>query len=401
MTGRQPPGPLQGIRVLDLTRILAGPYATMQLGDLGADIIKIEPPKGDDTRQWGPPWIEGESAYYMAVNRNKRSVRLDLSTPAAKKALKQLVKDADVLIENFKLGTMEKWGLGYEDCLRSLNPELVYCSITGYGRTGPNAHLPGYDPVIEAMAGLMSITGEADGPPMKVGVAIVDVLTGCQVAFAVTAALFHRMKTGEGQRVDLSLFECALSGLANQAAAYLMSGKVPTRHGNAHPAIVPFEVFSTRDGPVMVCVGNDRQFQKLSAILKVPELAQDERFTTNPLRVQHREILTPLLQERFLCFTSAEITAQADEAGLPIAPVNSLDKVFEHPQVQARDMLIEINHPTAGSIRQVGFPIKMQQSPASLTHPPPLLGEHTKEVLLETGLSPSEIEVLLGQVEHG
>lgn len=379
----KPSGPLQTIRVLDLSRILAGPYATMLLGDLGADVIKVEPPGGDDSRHWGPPWVNGESAYFMGVNRNKRSVALDLKTAEDREVLKRLVSTSDVLIENFKTGTMEGWGLGYEDVLRTINPQLVYCSITGYGRTGPNAHLPGYDPIIEAISGLMSITGDPDGDPMKVGVALVDILTGCQVAYAVVAAFVHRLQSGEGQRVDLSLFETALSGLANQASAFLISGKTPQRHGNAHPAIVPYQTFQTKDSQVMVSVGNDRQYQKFCHILGTPELATDERFTTNPSRVEHRDILLPLLQTAISQFSAQDLVARAEASGVPIAPVNNLSQAFATPQVSARDMIITIKHPKAGEIRQVGFPIKLSHTPATLRYPPPQFGEHTKEILAE------------------
>lgn len=389
---------LQGIRVLDLTRILAGPFATMQLGDLGAEIIKVEPPAGDDSRSWGPPWVSGESAYFVSVNRNKRSIQLNLSTSLGQEALRRLALDADVLVENFKVGTMEKWGLGYEDHLAKMNPRLVYCSITGYGRTGPSADLPGYDPAIEAVSGLMSITGQPDGPPTKVGVAVVDVLTGCQASFGIISALMYRERSGLGQRVDVSLFETALAALANQASAYLISGQIPERHGNAHPAIVPFEVFETLDRPVMVCAGSDGLFQRLCAMLDVPELAKDERFTTNPRRVEHREELVSTLQSRFLDHPSAYLVETAERVGVPVAPVNDLDQVFLHPQVAARDMVIEIDHPTVGTFRQVGFPIKFGLTPASVKRPPPLLGQHTEEVLRELGFAAEDVQKLLDEV---
>lgn len=376
-------GPLSGIRVLDLSRILAGPYATMLLGDLGADVIKVEPPGGDDSRHWGPPWINGESAYFMGVNRNKRSISIDFKDSKGQDVFKRLVLKSDIVIDNFKTGTMERWGLGYEDVLRPLNPRLIYCSITGYGRTGPSAHLPGYDPIIEAISGLMSITGDPEGEPMKVGVALVDILTGCQVAYAVTAALAHRLQSEEGQRVDLSLFETALSSLANQASAFLISGQVPQRHGNAHPAIVPYQTFYTKDAQVMVSVGNDRQFQKFCAIIDAPELAADERFVTNPLRVKNRHMLLPLLQTAMCQFTTQELVDRAETIGIPIAPVNDLAQAFSHPQTAARDMIIHISHPTAGEIKQVGFPIKFGKTPATLRYPPPRFNEHGHEILAE------------------
>ncbi len=382
-------GPLHGVRVVDLSRVLAGPFATMMMADLGADVVKIEAPNGDDTRRWGPPWVAGESAYFTCVNRNKRGVVLDFKRETDREALMRLVEGADVLIENFRVGTMEKWGLGYEDVLRERNPGLVYCSITGYGRSGPAAPLPGYDPIIEAVAGFMAINGEEGGRPLKVGVAVIDILTGCQAAYAVMAALVHRERTGEGQRVDLSLFETSLATLANQASAYLMGGVIHPRLGNAHPHIVPTDTYETRTGPVMVCVGNDAQFQRFCALLGDPDLARDARFVTNPARVAHRRELGAVLRERFADVDGRAFTEAANAAGVPVAPVLELDEVFEHPQVAARDMLIEFDHPTVGRMRQVGFPFKLDRTPAELRYPPPLLGQHTAEVLAEVGLTRS------------
>lgn len=374
-------GPLDGIRVLDLTRILAGPYATMLLGDLGAEVVKVEPPGGDDSRAWGPPFVGGESAYYLGVNRNKRGIRLDLALEEDRQALRTLVGDADVLIENFRTGTMERWGLGYEATLREAHPRLVYCSITGYGRSGPWADLAGYDPVIEAVSGLMSVTGQADGDAMKFGVALVDILTGHQAALGVLAALHRRGVDGLGQRVDVSLFETALSVLANQASAYLVSGRVPSRHGNAHPAIVPFEVFATRDGDVMVCAGNDRLFARLCSLLGMPQLADDARFSTNPARVQHREALTPILARALANMGRDELVERAERLGVPLGPVQSIDRALAQPQVAARDMLVEMPHPTVGTLRQIGLPVKLDRTPATIRRPPPLLGQHDDEVL--------------------
>jgi len=378
---RGPNGPLDGITVIDLTRILAGPFATMLLADLGADVIKVEPPLGDDSRAWGPPFAAGESAYYLGVNRNKRGVQLDLAREDDRAALRMLARDADVVIENFKSGTMDRWGLGYEQVLREENPGLVYCSITGYGRTGPAAHLAGYDPVIEAVSGLMSVTGHADGVPTKFGVALVDILTGHQAALGVLAALHRRGVDGLGQRVDVSLFETALSVLANQASSFLVSGRVPTRHGNAHPAIVPFEVFAARDGDVMVCAGNDRLFTKLCSLLGIAEVAGDARFATNPGRVEHREALTPILARAFASQDTAALVDRAEREGVPLGPVQTIDRALAQPQVAARDMLVELSHPTIGTLRQVGLPIKLDRTPATIRRPPPLLGQHNHEVL--------------------
>jgi crotonobetainyl-CoA:carnitine CoA-transferase CaiB-like acyl-CoA transferase len=388
--GPRPTGPLHGIRIIDLTRVLAGPFATMHLADLGADVIKVESPSGDDTRRWGPPWVAGESAYYVCTNRNKRGIVLDFQEPNAREALKRLVADADVLIENFRVGTMERWGLGYEQ-LREVNPGLIYCSITGYGRSGPAAHLPGYDPIIEAVGGFMAINGEEGGRPLKVGVAVIDELTGCQAAFAITAALLHKERTGEGQRVDLSLFESALSALANQASAYLMGDEIHPRLGNAHPHIVPTDSFDTSTGPVMVCVGNDRQFQRLCDLLGASELARDPRFQSNRDRVRHRTELTEELQGRFATVEAQDFARRADALGVPVAPVLELDEVFAQPQVAAREMLITLDHPTIGALRMVGFPIKLSRTPASVRYPPPLHGQHSAEVLAEVGLTPADL----------
>jgi crotonobetainyl-CoA:carnitine CoA-transferase CaiB-like acyl-CoA transferase len=391
-------GPLDGVRVVDLTRILAGPYCTMQLGDLGADVVKLEPPQGDDTRHWGPPFPGGESAYYLSPNRNKRGAQLDLRTPEGKEALLRLVRDADVVIENFKHGVMERWGLGYEDVLRALNPRLVYCSITGYGHVGPSAHLPGYDPVIEALCGLMSTTGEADGPPVKLGVALVDVVAGHQASIGILAALFERERSGEGQRVDISLFETALSMLSYQATSYLTSGSLPKRHGSAHRAIVPVDAFDTLDGRVMLCAGNDGQFRRLCELLGAPELADDPRFVTNPARVVHRHEITPILARLIAPFTSEELVGAAERVGVPIAPVNDLDAVFAHPQVEATEMLVTMEHPTVGTMREVACPIKLGRTPATVRSAPPTLGQHTYEVLAEAGFSTDEIDTLMAQV---
>ena len=392
-----PAGPLAGVRVIDLTRVLAGPFCTMMLADLGADVVKVEAPGGDDTRRWGPPWVAGESAYFTCVNRNKRDLVLDFRTEAARDALRKLVLDADVVVENFKVGTMEKWGLGYE-ALKALNPGLVYCSITGYGRTGPKASLPGYDPIIEAVGGFMAINGELGGDPMKVGVAVIDLFAGSHAATGILAALRHRDRTGEGQSVDLSLLESSLAALANQASAYLMGGVVHERLGNAHPHIVPTNAYATADGPVMVCVGNDPQFRKLCGLLDAPELADDPRFATNRDRVAHRHELDAELGARLAPRSGRALTERADAIGVPMAPILELDEVFAQPQVAAREMLIEFDHPTVGRMRQVGFPIKLERTPAALRFPPPLLGEHTEEVLREAGFRPEEIAELLRAV---
>lgn len=402
-------GLLHGVRILDLSRILAGPYGTMLLGDTGADIIKVEPPFGDDTRRWGPPWAGTESAYFLCVNRNKRSIAIDLRTDKGKEILLRLVDTADVLIENFKTGSMERWGLSYEKVLRPRNPRLVYASITGYGRFGPWADVPGYDVTAEALGGLMSITGEADGEPMKVGVAIVDVLTGALLAYAVTAALLHRMQTGEGRRVDLSLLDTVLSALANQGSNYLVSGQVPRRYGNAHPSIVPYQVFAAKDNLVMVAVGNDGQFRRLCDVLGHPEWADDPRFSTNSQRVAHRETLVAMIGEVMKTRNADEWVEEGNKVGVPMAPVNNLAQVFAHPQVQALQSVVEVPHPAAGRLRMVRSPIRVEGGTPStddapltgdkvapfLHRRPPLLGEHTREILAEAGYSPEEIDAFI------
>jgi len=383
--------PLSGVRVIDCSRVLAGPYAAMILADFGADVIKVERPGlGDDTRRWGPPFVGGESAYYLSVNRNKRSMTLNLKDERGKAILRRLVREADVLIENFKTGTFDRLGIGYED-LRKINPGLVYCSITGYGTTGPYAETPGYDFMIQAAGGIMSITGPADGEPYKVGVAIVDVSTGLYAANAIQAALRHRDRTGVGQRVDVSLFESQISWLINVAESYLVSGNPPRRYGNAHPNIVPYETFPTADGYIAVGAGNDAQFKRLCAILDLDTLPDDPRFRTNPNRVRYRDELIPLLRERFQTRPAAEWLQLLGRANIPCAPINTIDRVFSHPQTRARDMIIEVPHPTAGRVKLIGLPYKLSRTPLGVYRHPPLLGEHTEEILHELGFDDEAI----------
>jgi formyl-CoA transferase len=367
----------------------------MMLADLGAEVIKVERPgHGDGTRQWGPPWAGGESAYYLSVNRNKRSIALNLKTEQGREILRELIHRSDVLVENWRVGTMEEWGLGYE-ALRTLNPGLVYCAITGYGQTGPYRDRPGYDFVTQAEGGIMSITGPVEGPPMKVGVAIVDQTAGMFAAIAILAALREREHSGQGQYIDIALLDSQVAWLANVGSNYLISGQRPARHGNAHPNIVPYEPFPTSDGWIAVGVGNDRQWGRLCALAGWHDLAGDERFATNPQRVAHRDLLVPMLQERFRARTSEEWQATLLEAGIPGGPINSIDQVFSDPQVLAREMLVELPHPTAGSVKMAGSPLKLSRTPVRIVEPPPLLGQHTEEVLSEyLGYTPADLAPL-------
>jgi formyl-CoA transferase len=375
--------PLAGIRIVDLSRVLAGPYCTMMLGDLGAEVIKVERPGvGDDTRRWGPPWAGDESAYYLCVNRNKKSITVNLKCEQGREIVRELVRRSDVLVENFRFATMDKLGLGYE-ALRKLNPGLIYCSITGYGQTGPYRERPGYDFVIQAEGGGMSITGPAEGPPMKVGVAIVDITAGLFATISIMAALYERENSGQGQQLDIALLDSQVAWLANVGSNYLVSGKRPERHGNAHPNIVPYEPFATSDGWVAVGVGNDRQWQRLCALAGWDDLAGDERFATNPQRVKHRDVLVPVLRERFRARTSEEWRSALLSVGIPCGPINTIDQVFSDAQVLARDMLVEFPHPTAGKVKMAGSPLKLSRTPVCIDAPPPLLGQHTEEVLNE------------------
>ena len=389
-----PSSPLDGIRVLDLTRVLAGPYCTMMLGDLGADVVKIEPPdRGDDTRHWGPPFVGGESAYYLCVNRNKRSVTVNLKTEAGREIVRHLAQQADVLAENFKAGSLAEWGLDYAS-LSALNPRLVYLSITGYGQSGPWRDRPGYDLIIQAEGGIMAITGPEDGPPYKVGVAIADLTTGMLAAQAVLAALFHRERTGQGQWIDLSLYDTQLAWLANVGSSHLVTGEPALRYGNAHQSLVPYEVFPTADGYLALGVGNDRQFSRLCDLLGQPEWAADPRFRGNPDRVAYRADLIPLLQDVLRQRPTETWLAALEQAGIPAGKVNSVAEALSGPTVAAREMVVEVPHPTAGAVRLVGSPLKFSATPTTIRRHPPLLGEHTSEVLAAMGYPPERIEAL-------
>lgn len=373
-------GALSGIKVIDMTRVLAGPYCTMILGDLGADVIKVESPKGDDTRHWGPPFQKGVSAYYLCANRNKKSITVDLKSAKGISQIKQLVKDADVLIHNFKTGTMEKFGLDYPT-ITEINDKIVYCSITGFGETGPYKNLPGYDFIIQGMSGLMSVTGTEDSGPQKLGIAITDVITGLYAAISIQAALIERSQSNLGQKIDLSLYDSAVSTLINIGSNYLMSGEIPTRLGNSHANIVPYQTFKTKDGEMVIAVGNDNQFKRLCTILQLDSLADDTRFATNPKRVENRDALIPLLQEQFFKNTTAYWKQLCDEENIPSGPIQNLKEVYEDPQLREREMFWETEHPEAGAIKMIGSPIKLSRTPVKLRYYPPEKGEHNDEVL--------------------
>jgi formyl-CoA transferase len=389
------PPALSGVRVLDLSRVLAGPYCTMLLGDLGADILKVEQPgHGDDTRAWGPPYAGGESGYYLSVNRNKRSLTVDLKQSAGQDIIRALARESDVVVENFKLGTLERLGLGYAQ-LSELNPRLNWATISGYGPDGPDADRPGYDFVVQGEAGIMAITGEPDGEPMKVGVAVVDVTTGMYTAIAILAALRARDTHGVGQRIDSSLLTSAVSWLANVGQNHLITDRPAKRYGNAHANIVPYQSFHARDQYITVGVGNDRQFAAFCAVLGLPDLPADPRYATNPARVEHRDELVTQLQAVIETRDAADLLAAWRAAGVPSGSINSVEQVFADPQVLAREMVVEIEHPTAGALRMAGIPYAMSGTPSSVRLPPPLLGQHTDEILRERlGLSPERIAAL-------
>ncbi len=397
-------GPLAGIRVIDCSTVLAGPYATMLLADLGADVVKVEPPDGDGTRGWGPPWVGDATrgtrtaAYYLSVNRNKRSLRLDLSNDAGRDVLRTLLRDADVVVENFRVGGFER--LGFSDAaLAELNPELVHLAISGFGTTGPDAAKPGYDFTIQAGGGLMSITGEPDGRPLKVGVAISDVVTGLFGAVAVLAALIGRERRpdaprGAGQRIDVSLLESTLAVLVNQAQNALVTGAGPARRGNAHPNIVPYETFVTADGTIAVGVGSERQWPRFCAAIGLPDLATEARFVTNGDRVVNRGQLIPIIAERLASAASATWLERLDEAGVPCAPIRDVREALDSPQSRALGSVVQMTHPELGRVDQVAPPFRLAATPAAVRTPPPLIGEQTDEILTEAGYDPAAIDEL-------
>lgn len=371
--------PLEGVRVLDLSRVLAGPYATMVLADLGADVVKVEhSERGDDTRHWGPPFKGGESAYFLSVNRNKRSIGVDLKTPEGLERIKKLTAGADVLIENWRRGALTKLGLGY-DSLKESNPGLVYCSITGFG-PGPDQDRPGYDFLVQARGGIMGITGHPGEEPTKIGVAVADILCGMYASNAIVAALYRRAQTGEGARIEVPLFESTLSWLANRGQEYLISGKDTGLIGNAHPSIVPYQTFNASDKPLVVAVGNNTQFANLCEAIGRPELADDERYATNPDRVANREDLVLILQEEFGKRSADEWTEEIRTAGVPCGPVNMLADVFKDEHLLGSGIMREVEHPVAGTLKMVGSPVLLDGERLPIRRPPPTLGQHTNEV---------------------
>jgi succinate---hydroxymethylglutarate CoA-transferase len=388
-------GPLTGIRVLDLTRILAGPLCTMMLGDMGADIIKVEPPEtGDDTRSWGPPFLAGDAVYFLGVNRNKRSLTLNMAVPAGQKILAGLIEKSDVLIDNFKLGTLEKWGFSDAWFERHV-PRLVRCSITGYGSTGPKAALPGYDFILQAESGLMSICGEPDGKPTKYGVAIVDVCTGMLASNSILAALNARERTGKGQKVELSLYETSLAMLVNVAASYLAAGRNAGRFGNGHPSIVPYTTYQTADAMIALGVGNERQFARIAEVLGHSEWAKDARFASNRARVENRAVIDGLIKEALSHDGADAWLAKLKAAGIPCGKINSVAQALDDPQTAAREMVETIEHPTVGALKMLGIPFKFSDTACSVRRPPPTLGQHSTEILSgELGLDGKTIAEL-------
>ncbi len=388
------PGALDGIRVLDLTRALAGPYCTLMLGDHGADIIKVEMPgTGDETREWAPPSIKGVSAYYLSINRNKRSVTLDLKNPDAKRVLERLIEKCDVVVENFSPGTLARLGFP-DERVRRINPRAVLCHISGFGQDGPGRAWPAYDLIVQGMGGIMSLTGEPGSDPVMVGVPQADMVAGMFAAFAIAAALHARGRTGEGQVIDATMIGGQVALLSRQAARFFADGTVPRPEGNVHSSIVPYQTFRASDGHVNVGVANNAQFERFCRALGLEELLEDERFTENPKRVAHRREIVPIIERRVRNLTKAEVVRRLREANVPVGPINALDEVFADPVVRHLGLIAEVDHPTAGRVRAPGIPVRLSGTPPSVRRHPPELGEHTDEILRELGYAKEEIAAL-------
>jgi len=386
--------PLEGIKVLDLSRALAGPYCTMMLADMGAEVIKLEiPGRGDDSRGWGPPFLEGESAYFMSVNRNKKSMTLNLKKERALEIIHKLIKQSDVIVENFRPGTMEKLGLSY-DKVNNINPKIVYCSISGFGQDGPYHLLPGMDQVLQGMGGLMSITGEPNGPPIKVGVAVADIAGGMFAAFGIMIALFNREKSGKGQRIDNSLLDNQIAWLTYRAGSFFVSGEIPKPLGSGHPVIVPYQAFKAKDTYFNLAVGNDQLWVKFCKAVGLEEIMNDPKYATNSMRVKNREEVVKIVEELICTKEAEEWLKILTDAGIPCGPIYTIDKLFNDPQVLHRKMVEELDHPKAGIIKVTGIPIKLSDTPGEILTAPPFLGQHTIEILHDLGYSERDIKAM-------